>query len=106
MVLKEKLSGLSDMKVITGIIGGHTGAECIPSDHGFTITYNKGRGCDCALVREGYITSAVLCNCTKGFHETVWSEVFDCPVEVELIETFLRGGDCCSQKITLDKEER
>lgn len=99
--LGEELVGQSDMTQIAEIISRHTGAECIPTTDGFILTYNRGKSCDCALVNGGYVTSPVFCNCTLGFHETVWSTMFERPVTVELLETFLRGGDCCSQKITL-----
>lgn len=98
--LKEELNGQGDMTQIAKIINRHTGAECIPTPDGFILTYNRGKACDCALVNGGYVTSPVFCNCTLGFHETVWSTMFEKPVTVELLETFLRGGDCCSQKIT------
>lgn len=100
MSLKEELAGVSDMKKVTDLIHSRTGAECIPETNGFTLIYNRGKGCDCALVGEGYISSPIFFSCTMGFHETVWSTVFDRPVKVELLETFLRGGNCCSQKIT------
>ncbi|MDE7282911.1 MAG: hypothetical protein K2N85_04935 [Lachnospiraceae bacterium] len=98
--LKEELDGKSDMSNIAEIISRHTGAECIPAANGFILTYNRGKGCDCALVNGEYVTSPVFCNCTLGFHETVWSTMFEKTVSVELLETFLRGGNCCSQKIT------
>lgn len=99
--LKEELTGQTDIQEMAKIIGRHTGAECIPVDDGFILTYNRGKGCDCALVRGGTVEAPVFCNCTLGFHETVWSTMFEKPVTVQLLETFLRGGDCCSQKITV-----
>ena len=98
--LREELDGQSDLTEIAEIISRYTGAECIPANNGFILTYNRGKGCDCALVNGGYVTSPIFCNCTLGFHETVWSTMFGRPVTVELLETFLRGGNCCSQKIT------
>ena len=98
--MKVELSELSDIDKIAEVIGRHTGAECIPVADGFIVTYNRGKGCDCSLVRDGYVTSTMFCNCTLGFHETVWSTIFEKPVSVDLLETFLRGGNCCSQKIT------
>lgn len=98
--MKEELNGQSDMVEIAKIISRHTGAECIPSSDGFVLTYNRDKTCDCALVNSGYVTSSIFCNCTLGFHETVWNTMFERPVTVELLETFLRGGNCCSQRIT------
>ena len=101
--LKKELSGLKDMDKIASVISRHTGAECIPADDGFTLIYNRGKGCDCSLVCEGYVKASVFCNCTLGFHETVWSVVFERTVRVELLETFLRGGNCCAYKINFGK---
>lgn len=98
--LKEELSNLKDMDTIAEVISRYTGAECMPAADGFTLTYNRGKGCDCPLVGAGVVASPVFCNCTLGFHETVWSTIFDRPVTVHLIETFLRGGNCCTQKIS------
>ena len=97
--LREELDGKSNMAEIAEIISRYTGAECIPITNGFILTYNRGKGCDCALVNGGYVNSPVFCNCTLGFHETVWNSMFKRTVTVELMETFLRGGNCCSQKI-------
>lgn len=100
--LKEELDGKGSMAEIAEIISRHTGAECNPTDNGFILTYNRGKGCDCALVKGGYVTSPAFCNCTLGFHEMVWSTMFERSVTVELTETFLRGGTCCSQKIIVE----
>ena len=102
--LKSELAQFTDMEEIVKLIPIATGAECTPEENGFIVSYNRGRGCDCALVRDlaqdGHVVSTAICNCTLGFHETYWSTMFDRPVSVELLETFLRGGDCCSQRIT------
>ena len=71
----------------------------LKEEDGFLLTYNRGKGCDCSIVRAGYVHSPVFCNCTLGFHQKVWSTIFERPVRVELVETFLRGGNCCSQKV-------
>ena len=98
--MKTEISRLSDMDEIVETISRYTGAECIPAINGFIITYNRGNECDCPLVRAGYVTAPVFCNCTKGFHEAVWGMIFERPITVELLETFLGGGNCCSYRIT------
>ena len=97
--LKEELSGVDSMEEMARIISRHTGAECVPEKDGFLLTYNRGKGCDCSIVKAGYVHSPVFCSCTQGFHQKVWSTILERPVTVELVETFLRGGSCCSQKI-------
>lgn len=98
---KEELERGTDRAAMAEIISRHTGAECTPIENGFILTYNRGKGCDCALVTGGYVSSPVLCSCTLGFHETLWNTMFERPVAAELLESFLRGGNCCSYKITL-----
>ena len=100
--IKAEIGGTNDINKITEIIGRHTGAECLPTPGGFVITYNRGKKCDCALVSAGYVSSPAFCNCTLGFQETIWGAAFNKPVKVEILETFLRGGDRCSYKITLN----
>lgn len=99
--LRADLAGAEGLEDMARIIARHTGAESQATEDGFILTYNRGRGCDCALVRGGYVTSPLFCNCTLGFHETVWSTLLARPVAVELQETFLCGGNCCAQRITL-----
>lgn len=98
--MKADLSKASNLTEIAAVIRRHTGAECVPAAGGFVVTYNWGKGCDCPLVKDGHVASPVFCNCTMGFHETLWSAMFEKPVTVELLESFLRGGSCCAQKIT------
>ena len=97
--LKEELAGVERIEEIARIISRHTGAECVPEEDGFLLTYNRGKGCDCSFVRGVFVHSPVFCNCTLGFNQKVWSTFFARPVRVELVETFLRGGNCCSQKV-------
>ena len=99
--LKAELAEANGLEDMARIIARHTGAESQATEDGFILTYNRGKGCDCALVRGGLVDSPLFCNCTLGFHETVWSDLLARPVAVELLETFLRGGDCCAQRITV-----
>lgn len=40
--LKEELAGVERMEEIARIISRHTGAECVPEEDGFLLTYNRG----------------------------------------------------------------
>ena len=48
--LKEELAGVERMEEIARIISRHTGAECVPDEDGFLLTYNRGKGCDLSLI--------------------------------------------------------
>lgn len=41
----------------------------------------------------------MLCECTRGHEKAVWSAFFGNPVEVEIVESYSRGGNDCVIKI-------
>lgn len=53
--------------------------------------------CTCPMAPD--VASHVLCNCTRGHEKAVWSEFFGKQIDVELLETHLRGGSDCVIKI-------
>jgi predicted hydrocarbon binding protein len=78
---------------------------------GWKIEFNKTSGtliadenksyCVCPMVNlaEG-IGSAVMCNCSEGFAEKMFSVVFEKPVKAEVISSVLKGDASCKYKIT------
>jgi predicted hydrocarbon binding protein len=58
--------------------------------------------CVCPLVNqtEG-IGSSVMCNCSEGFAEKMFSTVFGHPVKAEVITSVLKGDASCKYKIIL-----
>lgn len=63
------------------------------------IMYLGKKACTCPMASEIPRVSGILCNCTCGHEKFAWSVFFGKPVEVEIVESFLRGGNDCVIKI-------
>ncbi|MCP4163381.1 MAG: hypothetical protein GY760_25260 [Deltaproteobacteria bacterium] len=61
----------------------------------------KFSSCICPMVTKGVTDNSALCNCTKGFTTALFSTLLNKEIEVELLETVLKGGKSCKQKITI-----
>ena len=61
--------------------------------------------CHCPRVRDGIELDPVLpedyCYCGTGFYKGIWEEILGEPVEVEVLESVLQGGDVCRIAIHL-----
>ena len=58
--------------------------------------------CVCPMVNQAEgIGSAVMCNCSEGFAEKMFSLVFEKPVKAEVISSVLKGNTSCKYKITV-----
>ena len=79
---------------------------------GWKIEFDKSAGvliadenksyCVCPMVNQDErIGSAVMCNCSEGFAEKMFSEVFGKPVKAEVISSVLKGDKSCKYKITV-----
>lgn len=79
---------------------------------GWKIEFNKTTGilvadenkskCVCAMVNQDEgIGSSVMCNCSEGFAEKMFSAVFRHPVKAEVISSVLKGDASCKYKITV-----
>ena len=55
--------------------------------------------CSCPIASEISKNEDMLCECTRGHEKAVWSNFFGKPVDVEIVESFLRGGNDCVIKI-------
>lgn len=55
--------------------------------------------CSCPMASEISQNSDMLCECTRGHEKAVWSVFFGKPVEAEIMESYLRGGNDCVIKI-------
>jgi len=67
---------------------------CLSDDRGCVrIAY---RYCACDLVRDGYISTPLLCECSRQGLLYNWEAILgEHKVEVELLQSILGGGDCC-----------
>lgn len=71
---------------------------------GDTITWiSKTGGCSCTLVKDYGIVRAFpnLCLCSKNFVKVAYQAAAQRPVKVELVESYIRGGNCCHFRIEL-----
>jgi hypothetical protein len=61
--------------------------------------------CHCPRVRDavrlGIELSATYCYCGGGFYQNIWQTIVGQPVEIEIVESILQGGDVCSFAIHL-----
>jgi len=61
--------------------------------------------CHCNRVRDaiakGIEISETYCYCGAGFYQSIWETILEQPVQVELIESILKGDEFCKYKITL-----
>ncbi len=61
--------------------------------------------CHCPRVRDALKASetlpAVYCYCGAGFYKGIWEEILQQPVEVEVLESVLDGGEVCKVAVRL-----
>jgi len=61
--------------------------------------------CHCPRVRDAVkdnlMISTIYCYCGAGFYKAIWEEILQQPVEVEVLESVLSGGDVCKIAIHL-----
>ena len=62
--------------------------------------YTKFLGCECHMLGAvDRLDSKTWCQCTVGYTEELFTHVFDCPVEGELLQTIKMGHEFCVVKI-------
>jgi predicted hydrocarbon binding protein len=65
--------------------------------------------CHCPRVRNVLKTSETIsptyCYCGAGFYKGIWQEILQQPVEVEVLETVLKGNDVCKIAIYLPSDQ-
>ncbi|MDD1771766.1 MAG: hypothetical protein LUQ09_02480 [Methanomassiliicoccales archaeon] len=102
----------SDQRVQTGIRqGDRIICEKVPYDtkHFYSEEDPDMRRyyyCHCPLVRSaikarGPRISPTFCYCSAGFEKIAWDTIFNAPVEVEVLETVLGGGERCVFSISI-----
>lgn len=86
--------------------------DFISKKWGWEIDYDKATGilianenknyCVCPMVNlKESIGTSVMCNCSEGFAEKMFSVIFEHPVKAEVISSVLKGGASCKYKITI-----
>jgi predicted hydrocarbon binding protein len=65
--------------------------------------------CHCPRIRDVLKSSETLsptyCYCGAGFYKGLWEEILQEPVEVELLESVLKGDDVCKVAIRLPVDQ-
>ena len=54
-----------------------------------------------ALLEEDRPIDPIFCNCSGGFIKNYWESVLECPVDVELFDSVIKGGKFCEFAIHL-----
>ena len=58
--------------------------------------------CACDLVKDGYITSPLICECSRQSLLYNWGTVFgEQNIEIELLKSILNGDECCRFQVTI-----
>jgi len=64
--------------------------------------------CHCPRIRDvlesGETLSATYCYCGAGYYKGIWEEILQQPVEVELLESVLKGDEVCQVAVHLPLE--
>jgi predicted hydrocarbon binding protein len=55
-------------------------------------------------VQSGVRISGTYCYCGAGFYKGVWEEILQRPVEVEVLESVMRGDEVCTVAIRLPED--
>lgn len=96
-----------------GVKDGNTIVATKIPKSGFLVEYmnepdpevKRQRYCHCPRVRDALKTqdtiSATYCYCGAGFYKGIWEEILGEPVEVELLQSVLKGDDVCQIAIEL-----
>jgi len=98
---------------LAGIIDGDSIIATKIPKSGFLVAYmnetdpQKKRQyyCHCPRVREvikhGETLPKIYCYCGAGYYKGIWEEILQKPVQVEVIESVLEGGEVCKISIHL-----
>ena len=94
--LKAAASWCKTRSDYTLFLKEHISEAVTEDDDGIRIPLGKKK-CTCPLAED--IQSSMLCCCTQGSNRATWSEFFGRDVKVEMVETFMRGGNDCVIKL-------
>lgn len=65
------------------------------------VLYLGNTECPCELTHDIENNLEALCYCTVGQNKLLWSTLFGKPVDIEIVESILRGGNDCVLKIVI-----
>lgn len=101
--IRRKLNNTINVDLLINTFKTKVFKESIIERQGNTILLEYTHSeCGCPLVQELNIKNPMMCNCTRGHTKSIFETLLNRPVEVELVETVLRGGKRCKQIIKFD----
>jgi predicted hydrocarbon binding protein len=116
LIKKNAVIHFNELKM-NDILGDYIGnpdkfIDFISEKWGWKIEFDKKNGiliadenksyCVCPMVNQAEsIGSYVMCNCSEGFAEKMFSVVFERPVKAKVVSSVLRGDASCKYKITV-----
>lgn len=71
------------------------------SENGVIIADENKPDCVCPIKRVCKNASSLLCDCSAGFAERLFSRALRRPVKTEILSSVIRGDASCKYKITL-----
>jgi predicted hydrocarbon binding protein len=96
--LREAASDCRSRADFVSFLNGKMPMTFTEDADGIVIHMGKDK-CGCKMAPELHNNADALCNCTLGHEKAMWSEFFGKPIDVEIVETILRGGNDCVFKI-------
>ena len=98
---------------LAGVVQGNTIIATKIPKSGFLVDYleepdpevRRRYYCHCPRIREVLESSETLsptyCYCGAGYYKGIWEEILQKPVEVEVLESVLKGDDVCKVAVRL-----
>ncbi|MBU7032677.1 MAG: hypothetical protein HXS53_09110 [Theionarchaea archaeon] len=57
-----------------------------------------------SLIFQDIKISPTFCYCGAGWYKTLWEGVLDKPIDIEVLQSVIRGDECCEFAIYLPPE--
>lgn len=66
------------------------------------VLYTKMFVCECPMLEQGRIhQSLTWCHCTAGYSKALFEQIFERPVEVEVLQSIKQGFDYCLMRVEI-----
>ena len=99
-VLRKQASGCKTRSDYAAFLRQVMPVQIEEVDDGIVMRLGK-KSCTCPMASEIHANKEMLCHCTCGHEKAAWSVFFGKPVDVEIVESFQRGGKDCVIKIRI-----
>lgn len=96
--LREKASACCTRSDFVAFLNEQLPVSFTEAEDGIIMRLGKDQ-CSCPMSSQLTKNTDALCHCTVGSNKAMWSAFFGKPVQVEIVETILRGGKDCVFKI-------